>query len=349
VDESRAYAASYRNVDFEGETRLLYRMGQGFGLGVQGEAEYATTRKGSVADQSRTVSWLANSWQAGPFVQFDLERISALIRKSTTHVHLASLMATAGWSRVQDIDETLYYQGVKDSAGNSINITATLPRKSGSAYRAGIRLTPLTGTKAWSSLGADSYAEMGFQATDTRNVIGGMRVTLAGSAPVECYPTLAVSMQDCIKNQKPSFDTDLEAIPVHASAKGPYWDINLTYKPYAPLTFTVASSNGYANIYVPANAPANQAFFSIPLSMGIQWSLLPNLTIGPAWNQYFFRAQQPIGSGPNAGSDTIRNHELLLTMKWYFSRRTAVPPLRQPVVSGPTSVDGTGKNAGNAK
>jgi hypothetical protein len=226
--------------------------------------------------------------------------------------------------------------------------------------KAGIRHEYAGGS--WFTLDAGSYVEAGYEFGVQNHILSSVTLTSDGITPPACTANRSTTIAACFAGYASSKSATYQkgfaidstttlASPVtteNLHTMGGYWDIHLQKaftksgagagsgaKPGAKsgINFTLDSKSDWFAERSAGKSLNTQTRYDIPLSMSLNFPVLPNFSLSPTYSSFFYSSQV-------AGQSIVIN-SFSIAAKWYFARDASVPPRRQVYFSGPTSADQT--------
>jgi hypothetical protein len=333
VTDSRATTPSAQELDLEAVTRMTAGLGvnklsQRLKFGVQSDLEYDRTVTSSLTGSAPTVTYALNNFSAGGFVQF---RLSGDLPR---HVFLV----VAPYQYQTQITGNFLNFNLSTGSGQ---ITVPTPRSNGFNHRLGVRYEfsgqpfagKLFGGKLFRGQWADSYAEGGPEYSNINNVLSSLLLP-NGSV---CPASATLPLSTCVANNivvTPSilFTPRTETL----RTGGLYWDVHLQWAPNKEKRWSLTVDTKGDDFVLSGATLATQSRYAFTATEALNFKLIGNLLIAPAYSQFFYRNQ-----GQGGGSHALLTKTFSVVAKWYFARDTAVPFWRQLWFLGPTSLDQT--------
>jgi hypothetical protein len=372
VTDSRASAASQRELDIEQQMRGYFRgrrsmeedkrffgipIGTEFRSGFQSDLEFDRTAAGNLAGKAVNPTFPLNSVSGGAFVERDFfppSNATATIAKALRWLppammvpgRFAVVLSPRQYQR-QIIGGYLYFpfSSTTGSGGPKNNFELTVPTTPayGFSDRGGMRETataPEPGKERklflWDS---GSYWEAGFQYLDQRHVLEALTITTpdSGKAPLMCDAKGTLTFANCAKQITIDSTSRASAVYADTTSLGFYWDINLQKQLSSSknqLSKIALQFSSKGDRLVARHLPlSTETRWDAPLSAALSFQILPNLSLAPTYNGFWYSNQVLDGH--------LFINEGLITLRWYFNRDSMSPFRKQLLFDGPASDDQT--------
>ncbi len=365
VTDSRASAPSQRELDLEQQMRGYWRFrsthpklekleSSELRIGMQSDTEFDRSALGNLSGKPENPSFPLNSFTGGIFFEFHVlgstSNVSSYLQwipvTRMNPARFALVLAPLQYQR-QIVGNYLYFPFTSNSDGggpkNSFELTVPTEPAYGWTNRLGLRESATTPDKTqhaeWDS---GSYWEFGMQLLNQRQVLQALTVdtpdATGAKKSVTCDASGSQTFANCAKaitiDGKSTFSSLTYANPTQY---GFYWDVSLQ-KQLTPSSdqihkvSLILTSRG--DRLVTSHLPlSTETRFDAPLSAAVSFQLLPNLSVSPTYNGFWYSNQVLDGH--------LFVNEGLITLRWYYDRDSRVPFRPLLWFSGPASNDQT--------
>jgi hypothetical protein len=334
-------------------------------MGFQSDIEFDRSAQGNLTGKAENATFPLNSATGGLFVERDIYPgpkepvIDKVLRwvppAMMTLGRYAIVFAPRQYQR-QILGNYVYFpfSSTADGGGPKDGFEITIPTAPAYAFsdRLGLRetaTTPAASADSGSKLklfrwDSGSYWEAGLQNLGQRHVLQALTITTPDggksgqSVSVTCDAMGTLTFANCVKqivvDGKSSFSNLVYADP---TAWGFYWDVSLQKQlsPAKDQIHKVAlqiSSKG--DRLLTLDLPlSTETRWDAPVSTAISFQILPNLSVAPTYNAFWYSNQILHGH--------LFFNEGLITLRWYFNRDSMSPFNRQVLFNGPASDDQT--------
>jgi hypothetical protein len=350
----------------EQEKRLFGdSFGAEFRMGFQSDIEFDRSAQGNLTGKAENATFPLNSATGGLFVERDIYPghsetvIDSVLRwippAMMTPGRFSLVFAPRQYQR-QILGNYVYFpfSSTADGGGPKDGFELTIPTAPAYAFsdRLGFRETATTPAASADSQNklklfrwdSGSYWEAGLQNLDQRHVLQALTITTPDggksgqSVSVTCDAMGTLTFANCVKqiavDGKSNFSNLVYADP---TAWGFYWDVSLQKQlsPAKDQIHKVAlqiSSKG--DRLLTLDLPlSTETRWDAPMSTAISFQILPNLSVAPTYNAFWYSNQVLHGH--------LFFNEGLITLRWYFNRDSMSPFNRQVLFNGPASDDQT--------
>ncbi|MGA7341736.1 MAG: hypothetical protein WBE72_24805 [Terracidiphilus sp.] len=349
VSNTQAVTPHSQELDLEAASRLVSApvFGQ-FVLGAQTDAEYDRRALGNLSGNPETVTYSANSYSAGGFVQRALHSklVPGLtpsgVNRSTRNLPRAFLVLAPYQFQRQLSGAFLNFAFFTppNTTNSQQQVTVHLPTAMGFSQRAGFRYE-FAGVWRWTP-DPGSYYEFGPEYSVQNNVLSAILMPQLSSTAV-CDALATQSIQTCVKNAYKAAGATLNAAstltPVTQTlhAGGFYWMVHVQKVVDKEKNYTVSFDTQGDNFVLPGATLTTQTRYAFSTKLALNFKIAGNLSLSPTWSDFFFENQ-----GISSQRTSLVATTFAVSAKWYFARDAQVPFRKQLWFVGPASSDQTG-------